>query len=73
MYNISTFENAGDKNKLDPIIGKFQTYCNPRKNQTDVGKTFSKPGIIKLANIDAYVTDLKKKASLCEFDALMIH
>ena len=70
IYNTFTFENAGDKNKLDPIMGKFQTYCNPRKNLTYERHIFNTRNQQTGENIDAYVTDLKNKASLCEFDAL---
>ena len=61
IYNTFTFENAGDKNKLDPIMGRFQTYCNPRNNLTYERHIFNTRNQQTGENIDA---------SLCEFDAL---
>ena len=49
---------------------KFKAYCNPRKNLTYERHIFNTKNQQAGENIDAYVTDLKNKASLCEFSTL---
>ena len=34
IYETFDFVNAADKLKLDPILKKFESYCNPRSNIT---------------------------------------
>jgi len=34
VYNTFSWENEDDKNKVDKIVEKFNTYCTPRKNIT---------------------------------------
>ena len=70
IYNSFTWARGGDEMKLDKIIEKFQTYCNPRKNLTYERHIFNTRNQQAGENIDAYVTDLKNKAKLCEFSTL---
>ena len=46
------------------------SYCNPRKNLTYERHIFNTRNQQAGENIDAYVTDLKNKTSLCEFSTL---
>ena len=34
VYNTFTWDEDGDNMKIKPIMAKFETYCNPRKNVT---------------------------------------
>ena len=34
VYNNFVFTNEDDKYKVQPIIDKFNAYCNPKKNET---------------------------------------
>ena len=70
IFNTFTFQNQDDKEKLQPIMDKFETYCNPRKNITYERHIFNMRNQQAGENIDAYVTDLKNKAKLCEFGDL---
>ena len=70
IFNTFTFQNQDDKEKLQPIMDKFETYCNPRKNITYARHVFNMRNQQTGENIDAYVTDLKNKAKLCEFGDL---
>ena len=70
IYNIFTWATDGDNMKLDKIMEKFKAYCNPRKNLTYERHIFNTRNQQAGENIDAYVTDLKNKASLCEFSTL---
>ena len=67
IYNTFTWATDGNNMKLDKIMEKFKVYCNPRKNLTYERHIFNTRNQQVGENIDAYVTDLKNKASLCEF------
>ena len=70
IYKTFTWATDGDNMKLDKIMEKFKVYCNPRKNLTYERHIFNTRNQQAGKNIDAYVTDLKNKASLCEFSTL---
>ena len=70
IYNTFTWATDGDNMKLDKIMEKFKAYCNPRKNLSYERHIFNTRNQQAGENIDAYVTDLKNKASLCEFSTL---
>lgn len=70
IFNTFTFDNDDDKKKLKPIMDKFESYCNPRKNLTYERHIFNTRIQQTGETIDAYVTDLKNKAALCEFGTL---
>ena len=60
-----------DNKKVDKIMEKFERYCNPRKNPTfDRHSFFFSRNQREGESIDAYVTDLRNKASRCEFAEL---
>ena len=70
VYNAFTWENEGDDKKVNKILEKFQTYCKPRKNITWERHVFNARSQQVDETIDQYITDLKIKASLCEFGEL---
>ena len=70
IYNTFTWATDGDNMKLDKIMEKFKAYCNPRKNLTYERHIFNTRNKQAGENIVAYVTDLKNKASLCDFSTL---
>ena len=70
VYNAFTWENEGDDKKVNKILEKFQTYCKLRKNITWERHVFNTRSQQVDETIDQYVTDLKIKASSCEFGKL---
>ena len=68
VYN--TFQWDEDNTKVEKIMEKFERYCNPRKNLTFERHSFFSRNQLKGESIDAYVTDLRNKASRCEFAEL---
>ena len=70
IYNAFSWETDGDEKNISKILEKFENYCTPRKNITLERHIFNtrtqQPG----ESIDHYVTDLRKKASSCEFGTL---
>ena len=62
IFNTFIFQNQDDKEKLQPITDKLETYCNPRKNITYERHVFNMRNQQTGENIDAYVTDLKNKS-----------
>ena len=70
IYNTFKFETAGDELKLDKVQEKFKNYCNPRKNLTYERHVFFTRNQNRNETIDQYVTDLRNKASTCDFGDL---
>jgi hypothetical protein len=70
IYNTFTFENDSDKMKLKPVMEKFEAYCKPRKNITLIRHHFFTYRQREGQSFDAYVTELKKRSSQCEFATL---
>ena len=70
IYNTSTWEDDGDKNKVTKILEKFKTYCVPRWNIMWERHMFNTRNQQDSEMIDRYVTDLKTKAQTCEFKQL---
>ena len=70
IYETSTFEQDTDKLKLKPVLEKFTSYCNARKNITILRhKCFIyKQGEGQCFN--DFVNELKKRSSECEFGDL---
>ncbi|CAB4021658.1 Hypothetical predicted protein, partial [Paramuricea clavata] len=67
VYNTFQWDTAGDDVKVDKIMEKFERYCNPRKNLTFDRHSFFTRNQQEGETIDTYVTELRKKASRCEF------
>ena len=70
IYNTFSWENEDDKLKIDKIFEQFADYCNPRKNVTYETHVFFTRNQKEGEKFDTYVTDLRNKASTCEFDVL---
>lgn len=68
MYDTFSFTEE-QKDKLVPIIEKFQAYCSPKKNTTYERYIFNSC-TQNGRTIDAIVTDLRSKAKTCEFGDL---
>ena len=70
VYNIFTWDDTDNKNKVDKIIEKFDQYCNFRKNIMWEHHKFNTRNQQPGESIDQYVTDLKIKAQTFEFAQL---
>jgi transposase InsO family protein len=70
VYNIFTWENGDDATNLTKVKKQFGDYCNPVKNITFERHVFNRRIQQTSESIDAFVTDLKVKASSCEFGTL---
>jgi len=70
VYNMFTWENDNDKQKVEVILTKFETYCIPQTNVTWERHVFNTRNQHDDETIDQYVTDPKKKAQTCEFQDL---
>ena len=68
IYN--TFSLSTVEQKLDIIFKKFEDYCNPRRNITFERHKFFTCVQEPTESIDQYVTELRTKASTCEFGEL---
>lgn len=70
IYNTFRFANDSDKMKLKPVMEKFEAYCKPRKNITLIRHHFFTYRQGEGQSFDAFVTELKKRSSQCEFATL---
>ena len=72
VYNTFQWDEDEDEDntKVEKIMEKFERYCNPRKNLTFELHSFFSRNQLEGESIDAYVTDLRNKASRCEFAEL---
>jgi len=70
VYNTFTWENDEGKQKVDAIMAKFAAYCIPTANVTWERHMFNTCNHQDDENIDQYVTDLRKKAQMCQFQEL---
>ena len=68
IYN--TFSLSTAEQKLDILFKKFEDYCNPRRNITFEQHKFFTCVQEPTESIDQYVTELRTKASTCEFGEL---
>lgn len=70
IYNTFDWQEEEEKENLRNIMEKFEGYCNPKKNVTYERHVFNTRNQGQSESIDAYVTDLRKKAKSCEFAQL---
>ena len=68
IYN--TFSLSTAEQKIEVLFRKFEEYCNPRRNITFERHKFFTCVQESTENIDQYVTELRTKASTCEFGEL---
>ena len=70
IYSTFSWETDGDEKNISKILEEFENYCTPQKNITLERHIFNtrtqQPG----ESIDHYVTDLRKKATSCDFGTL---
>lgn len=69
VFNIFTFTSS-EKDKLAPMVKKFEAYCIPRKNVTYERHMFNTRNQGPTESIDSYVTALKNLAKSCKFGDL---
>ena len=69
VYNTFTF-TAEERNKVEPVLERFEAYCNPRKNLTYERHKFFTRNQLSGESFDQFVTELRTKAATCEFGDL---
>lgn len=62
VYNTFVYEEPGDKDKFDIVMGKFDAHCSPKKNATYERYTFRSRIQQSCESFDSFLTDLKLKA-----------
>ena len=70
IYYTFTFEEEDNAMKFDNVIECFDQYFTPKKNVTYMRYKFFSCNQSEGQNIDAYVTELRKRAEHCEFAEL---
>ena len=69
VYNTFTF-TEDERNKLQPILDKFEAHCSPPTNETYERYLFRCRMQQEGETIEQFITDLKTKAQLCNFKDL---
>lgn len=69
IYNTFNIE-ADKKNDIKVLLNTFEGYFNPKKNITYERHKFFTRNQSAKETVDQYVTELKSRASSCEFDFL---
>ena len=69
VYNTFAFSEE-EEGEYESVIGKFDSYCNPKKNETYERYVFNSRKQLEGEAIEQFVTDLKLKAQTCQFDNL---
>ena len=70
IYETFDFGNAADKVKLDPILQKFESCCNPRNNTTIMRHKFFTYTQSEDQTFNDFVTELKKLSPDSAFHTL---
>ena len=70
VYNTLTWDEEGDELKIEKVLEKFESFCNPRKYTIYERYVFFSRNQASGESIDHYVTVLKNLADTCEFGAL---
>ena len=70
VYKTSQWDEDDDSTGVDNIMEKFERYCNPRENITFERHSYFSRNQLEGESIDACVTDLRNKATRCEFGEL---
>ena len=66
IFNTFQFTET-EKDKIGPLIDKFESYCIPKTNVTFERYKFNMRSQKEGENIDQYVTELKNLAATCEY------
>ena len=68
VYNTFSFEV--DTPNYDTVVAKFESYCNPKKNETYERFVFNSRNQAAGESFEAFLTDVKTKAKTCGFGVL---
>ena len=69
---FSGWENDGDQNKIEPVLNKFATYCQPRKNVPFERYRFNQRVQEDGESYEQYRTAVQKLAESCDFDTITL-
>lgn len=68
LYNTFQYDNPENAKNYDTVVGKFRSYCLPRKNvvyeRFQFWQLTQQPG----ESVDSFSTTLRVKAASCEFE-----
>ena len=67
---FSDWREEGDRNKLEPVLNKFEEYCQPHKNVPFERYRFNRQVQEPGETYDQYRTALQKLAERCEFSSI---
>ena len=67
---FSGWERKGDNKKIEPVLAKFQQYCEPQKNVPFERYLFNRRCQEPGESYDQYRTALRKLAESCSFDSV---
>lgn len=70
VFNTFVFDDPGDEDKLDIVLGKFDAHCSPKKNETYERYVFRSRTQREHEPFDSFLTDLRLKAQSCNFATL---
>ena len=68
IYDQFVWSEGGNKNIPEEVLKKIEKYCNPRKNE--VAETDKFWSLKYFEPFDAFVTELRTRASSCNFSPL---
>ena len=68
MYKTLPWAAEGDDKKFAKVITAFRTYCEPRKSILYEHHGFWSLQHLKGESIDGYLTRLKIKVEVCEYN-----
>ena len=69
VHETLVFEET-EKDKIEPLIAKFEAYCLPKKNVTHERHLLNLRKQKPDESIDQFVTELKRLAKNCEYGEL---
>ena len=70
VYNTFAWDNVGDEHKLAKVFQRFETHCNPMKNETFERHIFKSRTQKADEAIDQFVTDLRRLSVNCNYGDL---
>ena len=69
VWETLTFEET-EKDKIEPLVAKFEEYCIPKKNITHERHMFNLRKQKPDESVEQFVTELKRLAKNCEYGEL---
>ena len=69
VYETLTFEET-EKDKIEPLISKFEAFCMPKKNVTHERHVFNLRKQKPEESVEQFATELKRLAKNCEYGEL---